>query len=130
MKKKTILIIEDDLSILDDLDLLLQLEGYNTEKARNGLEGIHKLNTMNSPCVILLDLMMPIMDGWQFLEYCKNLGSSFQHPILVMTALSEKFLPSKVQGQIKKPFDIADILNSIKQHCQASGRPSSGRPNT
>ncbi len=60
---KDILVVEDDAGIREALRMILELEGYNIREASNGKEGLEVLKSMPRPCLILLDLMMPIMDG-------------------------------------------------------------------
>ena len=114
---KKILIIEDDPSILEDLDFLLNMEGFQTEVAVNGQEGLDKLHSMETPCLILLDLMMPVMNGWQFLEQRSKLDKNKQSRVLIMSAMADQAMDLVVEGHIKKPFDIGNLLQFVKEHC-------------
>src|SRR4051812_46327475 len=63
-----ILIVEDDVDIRDSLRQLLEDEGFSVLTAGNGREGLERLKSMSQPCLILLDLLMPVMDGREFLD--------------------------------------------------------------
>lgn len=108
---KTIIVVEDDNDIRELLQDLLEGEGYLVETASNGREGLDKLKT-KSVDLILLDLMMPVLDGRGFLaEY----GGSA--PVIVVTAVGERSgLPAGAAGVLTKPLHIEELLTVIKQH--------------
>ena len=89
---KKILIVEDDGNIRELLRLYLEREGYEITEAANGEEGVELWRKIN-PDMILLDVMMPIMDGWQV---CKIIRKESKVPIIIMTAKGETF--DKVNG--------------------------------
>jgi len=113
-----ILVIEDDEAIRETLRMMLELEGYTVATAENGQEGLEKLPTMDTPCLILLDLMMPVMDGWSFAESLRADMTLATIPIVVVTAYSEKAGSLKtVQGVVKKPIDMNLLMPFVKRHC-------------
>src|SRR5437588_809924 len=63
-----ILLVEDDTEIREEMAALLESEGYVVAQARNGQDALDQLKEMPAPCLILLDLMMPVMNGWDFRE--------------------------------------------------------------
>ena len=89
---KKILIVEDDGNIRELLRLYLEREGYEITEASNGEEGVEQWRKVN-PDMILLDVMMPIMDGWQV---CKIIREESKVPIIILTAKGETF--DKVNG--------------------------------
>lgn len=110
-----ILIIDDDKNICDLLRIYLEKEGYSTIISNNGEEGMVKFHALK-PDVILLDVMLPGMDGWQI---CREIRKNYNTPILMITAKSEVF--DKVLGlelgaddYIVKPFDTKEVLARIK----------------
>ncbi|MFA6236522.1 MAG: response regulator [Bacteriovorax sp.] len=114
---KSILVVEDNKEIQDSLKLALEVEGYNVFTADNGKEGLAQLSAMPTPCLILLDLMMPVMNGWEFVdEINKNLMFS-SIPIVVVSAFGEKSGSPKTNGYIQKPIDLDALLNSVSKHC-------------
>jgi CheY-like chemotaxis protein len=68
MPHQNIFIIEDDADLRETMKELLELEGFSVVTAENGREGIELLERNGKPCLILLDMMMPVMNGWEFLE--------------------------------------------------------------
>ncbi len=86
--KETILIVDDNLDNVNLLDKILQKSGYRTLKGYNGEEGV-KLSRKESPDLILLDIMMPIMDGFTACEIIKQDESTKHIPILMLTAKQE-----------------------------------------
>ena len=104
---KKILIVEDDGNIRELLRLYLEREGYEITEASNGEEGVEQWRKVN-PDMILLDVMMPIMDGWQV---CKIIREESKVPIIILTAKGETF--DKVNGlemgaddYIVKPLEL------------------------
>lgn len=113
----TILIIEDDLAIREALAQLLQFEGYEVREANNGQEGLDLLPTLKDPCLVLLDLMMPVMDGWEFLSKKQNDSAIAAVPVLVVSAVEEAGITTGSVGIIKKPIEFEVLLEAVKQHC-------------
>lgn len=122
MTCKSVLIVEDDVDIRDTLSELLQLEGYAVLVAENGQQALDHLAVMARPCLILLDLMMPVMNGWDFL---KELRAHAQNdilatiPVVIISAAGESAQSARKisQGFIKKPIDLDCLLREVKQHC-------------
>jgi two-component system, chemotaxis family, chemotaxis protein CheY len=116
----TVLIVEDDECIRNDLSIILQLEGFHTLLARNGHEALMILEHRPPPQVMVLDLMMPEMDGWQFrVEQLKSKKLA-QVPIILLSAassLDQEAATLGAVGYIEKPFNIADLLAMLKHYC-------------
>ena len=118
---KTILIIDDDQGIRDALCELLEMEGYKVQLAGNGNEGLERLRDMNAaPDLVLLDFMMPAMDGFQFRQrqIAENLHT--QVPVVLMSAdchVGDKQLRGGMMDHLRKPMDIAEVLDMVKKHC-------------
>ena len=118
MSKKTILIVEDNVSIREEIVELLEEEGYLAKGIENGQEAMKYLKTTNTlPTLILLDLMMPIMNGWQFrIEQEQDLRLS-KIPVIVVTAdghAEQKAAKMNATGWLKKPIDIDTLLKTIQ----------------
>jgi CheY-like chemotaxis protein len=102
------------------LETVLLDEGYTVMLARNGKEGLEMV-ARQRPALVLLDLMMPVMDGWQFLEAIKLLPDYADLPILLLSASRQIVNTARdnpVKGFISKPFELAKLLASIDQHKQ------------
>ena len=114
---KIIMLIEDDIDILYTLKDYLQSEGYIVLTAQNGFLAMELLAKSKMPNLILLDMKMPVMDGWEFAKvYLEKYGH--QAPIVVMTAAADAEQRAKeisAIGWIEKPFDLDILLKEIKK---------------
>lgn len=114
--KRSILLIDDDPSLLLTLSDFLSFEGYDVVVASSGEAGLEKLNVMN-PDLIILDMSMPGMGGVGFLKRISmNESGKPSHPVLVLTAranMAEFFSGMDVDGFIAKPCDPADLLMEV-----------------
>lgn len=118
MKCKQILIVEDDEGIREALRLTLELEGYEVITAANGELGLEALSTLQKPCLILLDLMMPVMDGWAFAEALGKNMALAAIPFVIVSAFSGKEKGvAGARGFIKKPVDADVLLKLVGQYC-------------
>jgi len=117
MKNKTILIIEDDELIREMLKMFYDGEGFETHVASNGLEGFNVLKKINKPCLILLDLMMPVMDGWEFLSLYNKTASNLKAPVVVISAFADQAKKINADGFINKPIDLEILSRITNQFC-------------
>lgn len=119
-----ILVVEDDEDIRVALTSLLEDEGYKVAGAANGKEGLAVLETIERPCVVLLDLMMPVMSGPEFLSRLRNDDVLAPTPVLVVSAWpKEAERLGNVQGFVKKPVDLPLLLGLIEQYCHVGAPP-------
>lgn len=113
-----ILVIEDDRDIRRNMGLLLETEGYSVDLAENGQVALQFLNSVGDlPELIILDLMMPVMDGFQFREEQEKSARISNIPVIIMTAdghVEEKKIRTNATATLKKPADINAILNTIE----------------
>ena len=114
---KQILIVEDNQPIRDTLRMMLEMEGYAVTTASNGREALDKLKEIERPCLILLDLMMPAMNGWEFLEAQRADIHIATIPVLVTSAGIEKDSISSIAGFLKKPLEMDTLLAFVKRFC-------------
>jgi CheY-like chemotaxis protein len=119
MECNSILIVEDDQSIRETFKLALEVEGYTVFTASNGKEGLELLPQMPRPCLILLDLMMPVMDGWGFVDALDKSVALASIPVVVVTAFNEKAKSIRAKQIIKKPVDLDLLFVIVKQYCGA-----------
>lgn len=115
-QKPVILVIEDEPEIRITLSDLLELEGYQVRVARNGREALQLLSDGLKPHLILLDMKMPVMNGWEFAAvYFET--HDHEAPIIVMTAAADAEARAKevhAQDWIGKPFEFDQILVKIR----------------
>ncbi len=110
-----VLIVDDDQNICELLRLYLQKDGFDTEIANDGSEAI-ELQKKYNPDIILLDVMMPKLDGWQV---CREIRKTSDVPIIMITAKGEVFdkilgLELGADDYISKPFDTKEVIARIK----------------
>src|SRR3954471_22023872 len=107
-EKPEILIVDDDSDIRDSIAIVLEQEGYRVTTAKDGVEAIDHLHAEGSPAVILLDMMMPGMNGWDFLEERAKEPAFASIPVVVMSASvnGEVALPGDPTMRLSKPFEI------------------------
>src|SRR3954451_6833992 len=115
MSGATILVVDDERNIVQLARLYLRNEGYQVETAANGREALERVR-QTSPSLILLDLMMPEMDGW---EVCKHLRKTSDVPIIMLTARDDDV--DKVVGlelgaddYVTKPFNPRELVARVK----------------
>ena len=118
-----VLVIEDETAIRETLKLTLELNGHSVRTASNGQEGLNALADPEKPALVLLDLMMPVMDGWQFLKAVENSSDMAlrQIPVVVITALGDRARTVREHGSvrdmIKKPLNIDTLLKVVGEYC-------------
>ncbi|MEO5766913.1 MAG: response regulator [Polyangia bacterium] len=118
-----VLVVEDDETIRDTVVEFLDEEGYAAVGAIHGRDALAQLAALNPlPRLILLDLMMPVMDGRSFREQQLKEPALATIPVIVLSALvdsSEQAGQMNVAGHLKKPFSLADLLALVREHCGA-----------
>jgi CheY-like chemotaxis protein len=119
-------VVDDDSYIRDVVAQLLASEGYAVEEAANGAEALNIVTDLDHcPDLILLDLMMPVMDGWEFARRLQEQRPELDIPIIVLSAARLPPDRLKVMGAevvLSKPFDLDELLGHIEQLAQ--GRPT------
>ena len=112
---KKVLVIEDDMNIADLLRLYLEKDGYAVSCAADGGTGVSLFRAVQ-PDLVLLDIMLPVMDGWGVL---RNIRAESKTPVIMLTAKSET--PDKIQGlelgaddYVTKPFEVKELLARIR----------------
>jgi CheY-like chemotaxis protein len=114
---ESILIIEDDESIRETLKIFLEFEGYRVLTAENGKVGLDLLPGLEKVCLILVDLMMPVMDGWQFIERAGADQRFAATPIVVVTAFVERSHGIAARAVLRKPVDLDYLLKTVREYC-------------
>ena len=112
-----ILIVDDDPDIRDSLREVLEDEGYTVNTVGNGREALDYLHRSPRPCVILLDLMMPVMDGWQFRREQKQDPAIATIPLIVITATGKRPVLIDADELVMKPLDLGRLFEAIERYC-------------
>jgi CheY-like chemotaxis protein len=113
-----VLVVDDDPDILEALSEILEAEGFEILRARNGKEALEKLEKQ-PPQLILLDLMMPVMDGFEFAQRMRQQRPEVANiPFIVLSA--DRNVGSKAQeigavGFLAKPFELNDLLDMVRR---------------
>ncbi len=111
-----VLHVDDDPDIRDAVRSILEEEGYHVESAENGAEGLRLLRVMDRPCIILLDLMMPVLDGWGFLTELHRSPAVAEIPVAITTAYDAHAMALQLTV-LRKPFVLEALLSTVAQHC-------------
>ena len=115
MANEKIMIVDDDINICELIRLYLEKEKYTTVIVNDGLEAVQTFNEVN-PDLVLLDIMLPGLDGWQV---CRKIRNNSNVPIIMLSAKSETFdkclgLELGADDYISKPFETKEVLARIK----------------
>ena len=114
-----VLIVEDDDDVREFMDLLLSTSGYETMNARDGYEALQKMR-VRPPCVVLLDLQMPRMDGWEFRERQLRDPTLAPIPVICITAFYDPSTVTRKLGIpcLLKPADFHTVLTEVESACR------------
>ena len=117
MDKKRVLIVDDDADLVKMLKIRIEAEGYEFMNASDGEDMLKVLN-MKKPDVILLDIMLPSMDGYSALREMRKNEKYADIPVIILSAKEKKkmddlFILEKIAFFIEKPFDNKDLMNKI-----------------
>jgi CheY-like chemotaxis protein len=110
-----VLIVDDDPDLLDVTSFVIESEGMAVETARNGEEALALLGTGSLPAVVLLDLMMPVMNGWEFLTAVANNPGLQALPVVVLTADEHARIPGALEV-LSKPMDLKALLRVVERY--------------
>lgn len=113
-----VLIVEDHDETREMIETLLKFHGYSVETARDGAEALKKLRDLH-PCLILLDLAMPVMDGWAFRRRQLKLPAIAGVPVLLVTGHESDPKTEKLHaaGLVMKPIDFDVLLGAVERSC-------------
>jgi CheY-like chemotaxis protein len=115
-----ILLVEDDAATREAMAPALEMSGYTVAGAANGQEAIDHLRGDGRPCLILLDLMMPVKDGWQFRAEQQQDPSLAGIPVVVVSAdgtVDQKAVALGAAGYLQKPVEVDQLLSVVRRHC-------------
>jgi two-component system response regulator CpxR len=120
---KNILIAEDNKDIRETIQEALEGEGYQVYCAKNGKEALSRLKTLSSPTLVLLDLMMPVMSGWEFLDAQESETAFASHKVVTISAIAptkslQDPTPLKTAGNLLKPLSLEPLLKMIERFCE------------
>jgi CheY-like chemotaxis protein len=112
---RPVLIVEDNADLREMMAQMLSVEGFEPRVAVNGRDAIDQLTAGFTPDVILLDLMMPVMDGQHFLEQCRRDPRCAGIPVIVLSATSDRTPHVEASAVFRKPLDFARVLETVRR---------------
>jgi len=121
-----VLVVEDDAALREALSEVLADEGYDLLSARDGLEAVNCLKKGNRPDVILLDLSMPVVNGWEFRMFQKRDPDLAQIPVILITAggyTREEVAWLEPSALLPKPLDLPYLLSAVRKFCVSPHAP-------
>lgn len=123
MNCRNILVVEDNNDIRETIAELLEAEGFTVASASDGQEALDFLKTSKFPTLIFLDLMMPVMSGWELLDAIKADPKLAQHKVITISAVPatqsiDDPTPLETAGNITKPLSLEAIWAEVQKHCE------------
>ncbi len=117
--RSTILVVEDDHDIRVSVRGLLEAEGYRVLTVTDGASALALLEaTTTRPSLIILDLMLPVMDGWHFVAELRRRPHLLGIPIVVMSAYDDPPPPDGTVARVRKPFRTQSLLRLVSEYCE------------
>ena len=120
----SVLVVEDNDDIREAIGAILEGEGYEIALAENGERALELLAALPRPCLLLVDLIMPCMDGWQLLQFLSRDDRFATIPVVVMSAASN---PGTAHPTLKKPIDLEILMQIVHGHCCGQRDPGPPR---
>jgi CheY-like chemotaxis protein len=113
-----ILLVEDNDDVREMMAVTLELEGHTVETAANGREALEKLRTGVKPSLILMDLMMPVMNGWEFRQEIDNDPVLRQVPVVIISATTAELIhKTQAAAYLPKPLNMDQLLHLVGGFC-------------
>ena len=112
----TVLVVEDEHELREMMRDALELNGYSVVTAEHGRDALEKLPSIEKLCLVILDLVMPVMDGWELVDRLRAQAALASVPVVVYTSAGGK-APSGVTRVIEKPLVFDRLLSIVREHC-------------
>ncbi len=112
----TVLIVEDEEDLRELMRDALQMRGYSVVTAEEGTDALRKIDDIGPPCVILLDLLMPGMNGWDFFEKVRERPELASVPVIVHSSASSR-APAGVTRVLQKPLAFERLVSVVAEYC-------------
>lgn len=122
-----ILVVEDNDDVREMMAVTLELEGHEVATAINGRDALNKLHSGEKPCLILLDLMMPVMNGWEFRRALDRDPDLRDVPVVVVSAATGEMIKrTEAVAYLPKPLDMDQLLDVVCDFCDGSHGNAAG----
>lgn len=122
-----VLVVDDDVEIRETLVEVLEERGYRTVAASNGKQALDALHGGTVPELILLDMMMPVMDGTQFRKKQQQEPAIAGIPVVLISAhedLARRVTELDARSALRKPISFRDLIDTVKRYCARRGSPT------
>lgn len=116
----TVLVVEDELELREMMREALELNGYAVVTANEGREALDAMARIERPCLVLLDLLMPGMNGWDFFDEMRARPELAHVPVVVHSSVPSR-APIGVNRVLQKPLDLDGLISVVREYC---GGPS------
>lgn len=113
-----VLIVDDDDNIREALEAALAMGGFTSASVANGQDALRWLGENAAPRLILLDLMMPVMNGWEVLAAMDSNAKLRPIPVVVVTAFQKDLGSASKREVLRKPIDLDQLLDIVGRHCE------------
>src|SRR5690348_14594099 len=110
-----ILVIDDNQDVLSAMSFFLEMKGFSVSTAHDGVEGLDRMKADDHISLVLLDLWMPVMDGWEFLRHKTDDPCIAEIPVIVISAVSPDSLDG-VQAVLQKPVHPEELVDAVRRH--------------
>lgn len=120
MSSRAVLLVEDDPDVREDLAYLLQQKGYSVDTAENGREALQRIQETGAPCIVILDLMMPVMDGWEFRAAMLKEPALREVPVVLVSGVADLTQDArllKAADYLTKPVNLKRLYALVEQYC-------------
>ena len=118
----TILVVEDEVELCEMMCEALELSGYAVLAATDGKDALSKVSGIENLCLVILDLLMPEMNGWDFVEQLRKRSEFATVPIIVHSSASGP-APATVARVLKKPIPFDRLLAVVREYCPSTTAP-------
>lgn len=130
MVQATVLVVEDEPGIRDLVELILSAEGYRVVTAANGWEGLERV-AQDAPDLVLLDFMMPLVDGPEVLRALASEPATARVPVVLASSVPEATALQACRNApftafLQKPYSIPHLIDVVRRFVPSAGRPASG----
>jgi CheY-like chemotaxis protein len=115
-----VMVVDDDADIRDSITDVLEMRGFNVKSAVNGKEALELLRGNGLPCVILLDLMMPVCNGWEFRAEQARDEKLANVPVVIISgdgSTTHKAATMGISQYLRKPLELSVMLEVVRKHC-------------
>ena len=112
--QRTVLVVEDERDLRESFGEVLELEGYQVFLAENGRRALELLGELRRPAIVMLDLMMPVMNGFEFLAELRR-GEHRGLPVVVVSAFADRAAGLDVEAVLEKPFRLTELVRVLER---------------